>query len=147
MKTSGRATGACGVALCAAMGAAVAQEVPAPPPFEAPSAGNSANTQDPKVGWTESLGQPSVYVDHARADVGHGHYKSAARNLREAAKILAARSTDAYGLDRQRLKQDIKALRLTARDVAAGAITSPAQFDSVLNTTHEYLAEGRTAPR
>lgn len=85
-------------------------------------------------------------MEHARAEVGQRRFKSAARNLRTAATILAVTSKNAYGLDRQRLRQDIKALRLTAQDVAAGAITTPAQFDSVLQTTHAYLAEGRTGP-
>ncbi len=147
-----RATGVCGMALIVSL--ASAQGDPAPAPSVAPNAGNAAkagsaaqNTDAAQVTWTESLGQPSVYVDRARADVGLRHYKSAARNLRTAANILATRSKNTYALDRQRLSQDVKALRLTVKDVAAGAITSPALLDSALQTTHAYLAVDGTAPR
>ncbi len=110
-----------------------------------PEAG--AGDGDPHAGWTEGLGEPTVYVEHARADVGQGHYKSAARNLRKAAAILAGRSHSAYGLDRERIGDDVAALRLTARDVAAGAISSAAQLDAVLNTTHADLRRREAAPR
>jgi hypothetical protein len=43
-------------------------------------------------------------------------------------------------LDRKRLLEDIEALRLTARDVDAGAIKSPAQLESVLESTHAAVA-------
>jgi hypothetical protein len=42
---------------------------------------------------------------------GSRHYKSAARNLRKAAAILAEKSKHAYGLDRSRLGEDVGALR------------------------------------
>ena len=140
------AMGVCTMSLLVTL--ASAQGNPAPAAFEAPNAvGAAQDTSAAQGQWTESLGQPSVYVEYARADVGRRHYKSAARNLRKAASILSAKSKEAYGLDRRRLSEDIKALRLTARDVAAGAITSPALFDSALRTTHAYLSESGTAPR
>jgi hypothetical protein len=86
-----------------------------------------------------------MYVHYARADVDQRHYKSAARNLRKAAAILAEQMNHAYGLDRRRLAQDVAALRLTARDVGAGAIASPAQLDGVLETTHAYVHEREPA--
>jgi hypothetical protein len=97
--------------------------------------------------WTESLGVPTIYVEQARVYVAQGLYQSAARNLRKAARILSARSQRVYGLDRTRLTADVEALRLTARDVAAGAVTSPAQLDSVLDNVHTAVIEHRTASR
>jgi hypothetical protein len=61
--------------------------------------------------------------------------------------MLSGKSKYAYGLDRRRLDQDVAALRLTARDVVAGAIKSPAQLDSILDTTHADLLKRGTAPR
>jgi long-subunit acyl-CoA synthetase (AMP-forming) len=59
--------------------------------------------------------------------------------------MLAARSVDTYGLDHRYLILDVAALRLTARDVAAGAVSNEAELDSVLNTTHSALREQRAA--
>lgn len=118
-----------------------------PPAGVAPNPTLTARNTDFQAGWTESLGEPTIYVEHARADVGRGHYKSAARNLRKAAAILAERMPQAYGLDRRRIGADVAALRLTARDVAAGAISTPALLDSVLNTTHADLRPPGRAPR
>jgi hypothetical protein len=130
------------------VGSASAQSGPPPATIEAPNAGDAArNIDDAQAKWTESLGEPSLYVEHARADVGRRHYKSAARNLRKAADMLSGKSKYAYGLDRRRLDQDVAALRLTARDVVAGAIKSPAQLDSILDTTHADLLKRGTAPR
>jgi len=53
----------------------------------------------------------------------------------------------AYGLDRRRIGADVAALRLTARDVAAGAISTPELLDSVLGTTHADLRPPGRAPR
>jgi predicted metal-dependent hydrolase len=118
-----------------------------PTATEVPKASDAAeNTNVAHAKWTESLGEPSMYVNYARVDVGQRHYKSATRNLRKAAAILAEQLKYAYGLDRRRLAQNVSALRLTARDVSAGAITSPAQLDSILDTTHAYLRERETAP-
>ena len=115
---------------------------------EAPNSADTAgNTDDAHAKWTESMGEPTMYVKYARADVDQRHYKSAARNVRKAAAILSEKLHDAHGLDRRRLVQDIAALRLTARDVGAGAITSPAQLDSVLDVTHAHLRERGTAPQ
>ena len=124
------------------VGAASAQSGP-PPITAAPGATESAVTGvDPHARWTQSLGEPSIYVNYARADVARGHYKSAARNLRRAAADLKQRSEQVYGRDRKRLVQDVRALRLTATDVAAGAVTSQAQLDSVLDTTHADQVAG-----
>jgi hypothetical protein len=142
---------ACAIVLCGITlfgGFASAQSGPPPAAVEAPNAGNPArNSNDAHASWTESLGEPTVYVEHARADVGSGRYQSAARNLRKAAAILAKKSKSAYSLDRSRLGEDVGALRLTARDVAAGAITSPAQLDTVLDATHADLREHANATR
>ncbi len=97
--------------------------------------------------WTDSLGEPSVYVNYARVEVDQKSYQSAARKLRKAAAILAQRLSDTYGLDRRQLVDDVAALRLTARDVEAGAITSSAQLDGVLDTTLAYLAKRGSASR
>jgi hypothetical protein len=97
--------------------------------------------------WTVALGQPSVYVNYARRNLGESRYKAAARNLRKAATLLAVRSVNTYGLERKHLLLDAAALRLTAKDVAAGAVANQAQLDSVLNTTHAALREQRAARR
>ena len=110
-----------------------------------PLAAEEQNATDGHPRWTESLGQPSVYVNYARVEVGKSRYKAAAWNLRKAATMLANRSTNTYGLDRRHLRLDVAALRLTARDVAAGAVANPAQLDSVLNTTRSELSEHRSA--
>jgi hypothetical protein len=88
-----------------------------------------------------------MYVEHARVHVNEHHYHSASRDLREAARVLSMRAERVYGLDRQRLSTDAQALRLTARDVDAGAITSAAQLDSVLDTTHSAVSEHPRASR
>jgi hypothetical protein len=141
------AVGFCSVAT-QFVGFALAQSGPAPAAIEAPYAADAAqNIDDPHARWTESLGDPTVYIEHARMDVGRRHFKSAARNLRRAAAMLSDRAKNVYGLDRRHLGDDVAALRLTARDVAAGAIASPAQLDSVLDTTHAYVDKRGTAPR
>jgi hypothetical protein len=118
-----------------------------PTPTDTPNARDAAGeTDDAHARWTESLGEPSIYVHYARTDVDQRHYRSAARNLRKAAAVLAEQMENAYGLDRRRLAQDVAALRLTARDVGAGAITSSALLDSVLDTTHTHLRERGSAP-
>jgi hypothetical protein len=115
----------------------------AAPSIESPS--GPENGTHPR--WTEALGVPTIYVEHARVYVARGRYRSAARTLRKAARILSARAQRGYGLDRARLAADVEALRLTARDVAAGAVTSPAQLDSVLDNVHRAVIEHRTASR
>jgi len=107
--------------------------------------GVTAWAQSATPSWTESLGLPTVYVDHARAKVAHGRYLSAARDLRRAAAMLATRSQRVFGLDRLRLVADCRALRLTARDVAAGAVTNAAQFHGVLDATHTAVSEHTAA--
>ena len=103
--------------------------------------GHAASANDVQARWTESLGVPSIYVERARRDVGEGHYGAAARYLHRAAALLDRRAERVYGLDRRRLDRDADALRLTARDVAAGAVTSRAQLDSVLDDTRRGLRE------
>jgi hypothetical protein len=95
--------------------------------------------------WTHSLGLPSIYIERARKEVGEKHFKSAALSLRKASVMLQQRSSRVSGLDRKRLAADATSLRLTARDVAAGAITTRAQLDSVLETTHTDLSAHPTA--
>ncbi len=107
---------------------------------------SDAPPADVQARWTESLGKPSVYVQHARAEVDQGHYKSAARHLRKAAALLEQQSQDVYGSDRRRIQQDEKALRLTARDVASGAVTSAAQLNSVLDSVHFDLQKRAVEP-
>ena len=102
--------------------------------------GFAAQSRTPQAAWTESLGEPTIYLNYARANVVRQHFKSAARNIRRAAADLSQRSHGAYGLDRKRLLEDIEALRLTARDVDAGAVKSPAQLESVLESTHAAVA-------
>ena len=63
------------------------------------------------------------------------------------AAILADKLQHAYGLDRRRISEDVAALRLTARDVAAGAVSTSAVLDSVPDTTHADLLEHAFAPR
>lgn len=104
-----------------------------------------ATAPDVHARWTESLGEPSIYVQRARREVGEKRYQSAARNLRTAALLLARRSERVYGLDRKRLDRDVEALRLTARDVAAAAVTSAAQLDGVLDETHSDLGHTHAA--
>lgn len=128
------------------VGPALAQIGSPPAATEAPNTSDARqNAGDGHARWTESLGEPSIYVEYARREVDQKRFKSAARNLRKAATILADKMKYAYGLDRTRLSQDVAALRLTARDVGAGAITTPAQLDSVLTITHSYLRERGTA--
>jgi hypothetical protein len=54
--------------------------------------------------------------------------------------------TYAYGLDRRRLGHDVAAFPLPARDLAAGAIKSPAQLNGMLDTRGN-LRERANAPR
>jgi hypothetical protein len=143
--TAIRLTAACAIglgALALLVGPVSAQSVQPPTSAVAPALrADERKGSDGHPMWTESLGQPSVYVQYARVEVGESRYQSAARNLRKAAGILAKRSTRTYGLDRRRLRLAVAALRLTARDVSAGAVSTSIQLDSVLNTTHSALSE------
>ena len=132
----------CGTAACAVTTARGHELVMT---MAAPSAGAAASSPSandaPAPRWAESLGVPSIYVRRARVEVAAGHDKLAARSLRRAAAILTHRSDHVYGLDRRQLARDAAALRLTARDVAAGAVTNPWELNSVLRDTHRDLGE------
>lgn len=125
-----------------------AQSLPSPAATTTPSTANEAgNSVGAHPRWTESLGVPTLYIEHARTNVAHRHYRLASRNLRKAAAMLSARAERAYGLDRRHLAADVEALRLTAQDVAAGAISTPAQLDGVLDSTHTAVSKhGAASP-
>jgi hypothetical protein len=57
--------------------------------------GFAARSRSPQGVWTESLGEPTIYLDYARANVARQHFKSAARNIRRAAAELSQRSQGA----------------------------------------------------
>ncbi|MEO7208910.1 MAG: hypothetical protein ABI145_19615 [Steroidobacteraceae bacterium] len=82
---------------------------------------------------------PGIYINQARIKVGQTRYKSAALQLKKGAKILTQRAESVYGMDKIRLTQDAATLRLMAKDVGAGAVTTVAQFDSVLDAIHNHV--------
>jgi len=132
----------CGIAACVvttARGQELIRTMAAPSAGVAVSSPSANNVPAPR--WAESLGVPSIYVRRARIEVAAGHNKLAASSLRRAAAILTQRSEHVYGLDRRQLSRDAAALRLTARDVAAGAVTNPWELNSVLRDTHHDLGE------
>jgi len=90
--------------------------------------------------WADALTAPRTYLRDARRAVADGHYAVAARKLRQAAAMVSHHEVFAVGRERRRLQIAVKALRLTAKDVAAGAVTSAAQLDGVLRDTHRDLA-------
>jgi hypothetical protein len=63
----------------------------------------------------------------------------AARNLRHAAAMVSKQESYAIGRERARLHIAVEALRLTAKDVEAGAVDSSAQLDAILHDTHRDL--------
>jgi hypothetical protein len=97
------------------------------------------SVSDAGADWADVLTAPRHYLRTARRAVDHRHYRIAARNLRAAATMVAHHEGYAVGRERRRLRVAAQALRLTAKDVAAGAVTSSMQLDGVLNDTHRDL--------
>jgi hypothetical protein len=92
-------------------------------------------------GWRDSFGVPGIYINQARIKVGQNLYRSAARDLQKGARILTQRAESVYGMDKIRLMEDAATLRLMAKDVEAGAVTTVAQFNSVLDDIHTHVRE------
>lgn len=89
--------------------------------------------------WADEVTAPRNYIGAARHAVEHHHNVAAARHLRNAARMVAQHEGYATGRERARLGLAAEALRLTAKDVEAGAVSSAGQLDAVLNDTHDDL--------
>jgi hypothetical protein len=101
--------------------------------------GSAVLINDANGGWRDSFGVPGIYITQARIKVVQNRYRSAARDLQKGARILTQRAGSVYGMDKIRLMEDAATLRLMAKNIEAGAVTTVAQFNSVLDDIHAHV--------
>jgi hypothetical protein len=128
-----------GLSLAGALGICIGGTLPFATSAAAEAQAAPIAISDKPAAWAEELTAPRAYISNARRAVDRHHYMVAARNLRHAATMVSKQESYAIGRERARLHIAVAALRLTAKDVEAGAVDSSAQLDAILHDTHRDL--------